>query len=398
MLRQLAVYHSRDPSNLFVVRLAQGLTHLGKGTLTLSPWHSERFLSRPVGVAGLLTLLVSCLDMRTTFMARHDYLIFYLTPAIQPRLLMTFDQELKQLPVTVRVGQAVDVVGQAGRPKTITGFQTHTTPVLLSYGERAELATDEYMAVTQLPLEGFVILTKNPDYEESTTWSFRKLFVVKRQVSMHIEWPLKVIKFATWSPFCDTKFELCFALGLVFFCDSAMHQICVTWSCLLMSYGNPKCPSTVGIQLANSAVRALIRPCKWIENRLLFKPPHTESFGLLVFFITLWVVIFVGSVGYPRWTLFGVLNLGVSLIANVTYMEQYTQQNRLNRNACVVPQALVRMMSDGHRLMYDNYLHQFLSRQQYISCSVEIRLTNLQMCIQMVCSILGFLLRWYLEL
>ncbi|THD19853.1 26S proteasome non-ATPase regulatory subunit [Fasciola hepatica] len=168
MLRQLAVYHSRDPYNLFVVRLAQGLTHLGKGTLTLSPWHSERFLSRPVGIAGLLTLLVSCLDMRTTFMARHDYLIFYLTPAIQPRLLMSFDEDLKQLPVTVRVGQAVDVVGQAGRPKTITGFQTHTTPVLLSYGERAELATEEYMAVTQLPLEGFVILKKNPDYEEST--------------------------------------------------------------------------------------------------------------------------------------------------------------------------------------------------------------------------------------
>jgi hypothetical protein len=33
----------------------------------------------------------------------------------------------------VRVGQAVDVVGQAGRPKTITGFATHSTPVLLAY-------------------------------------------------------------------------------------------------------------------------------------------------------------------------------------------------------------------------------------------------------------------------
>ena len=45
-----------------------------------------------------------------------------------------------------RDDQAVDVVGQAGRPKTITGFQTHTTPVLLGHGERAELATDECMA------------------------------------------------------------------------------------------------------------------------------------------------------------------------------------------------------------------------------------------------------------
>lgn len=59
--------------------------------------------------------------------------------------------------------QAVDVVGQAGKPKTITGFQTHTTPVLLAYGERAELATEEYIALTPI-MEGFVILRKNPDF------------------------------------------------------------------------------------------------------------------------------------------------------------------------------------------------------------------------------------------
>lgn len=60
--------------------------------------------------------------------------------------------------------QAVDVVGQAGKPKTITGFQTHTTPVLLAYGERAELATEEYLPLSPI-MEGFVILRKNPDYE-----------------------------------------------------------------------------------------------------------------------------------------------------------------------------------------------------------------------------------------
>jgi 26S proteasome regulatory subunit N1 len=92
-------------------------------------------------------------------------MLFYLTPAIQPRMLVTFDEELNPLPVTVRVGQAVDVVGQAGKPKTITGFQTHKTPVLLAYGERAELATEEYLPLTPI-LEGFVLLRKNPDYEE----------------------------------------------------------------------------------------------------------------------------------------------------------------------------------------------------------------------------------------
>lgn len=63
----------------------------------------------------------------------------------------------------MRVGQAVDTVGQAGRPKTITGFQTHSTPVLIGYGERAELATEEYLSLSSV-LEGLVILKRNPEY------------------------------------------------------------------------------------------------------------------------------------------------------------------------------------------------------------------------------------------
>lgn len=53
----------------------------------------------------------------------------------------------------------------AGRPKTITGFQTHTTPVLLSAGERAELGTEKYLPLNTV-LEGVVILKPNPDYVE----------------------------------------------------------------------------------------------------------------------------------------------------------------------------------------------------------------------------------------
>jgi len=93
-------------------------------------------------------------------------MMYCLVSALYPRMLMTFDQNMKPIPVSVRVGQAVDTVGQAGRPKTITGFQTHNTPVLLGYGDRAELATDEYIPLTSV-LEGFVILKPNPDYKPS---------------------------------------------------------------------------------------------------------------------------------------------------------------------------------------------------------------------------------------
>ncbi|XP_078046761.1 regulatory particle non-ATPase 1 [Augochlora pura] len=163
MLRQLAQFHAKDPNNLFMVRIAQGLTHLGKGTLTLSPYHSDRQILSPVALAGLLATLVGFLDVKNIILGRSHYLLYTLAVAMQPRMLITCDEKLNPFPVPVRVGLAVDVVGQAGKPKTITGFQTHTTPVLLAYGERAELATEEYIPLTPI-MEGFVILRKNPDF------------------------------------------------------------------------------------------------------------------------------------------------------------------------------------------------------------------------------------------
>merc|ERR1712233_48335 len=123
----------------------------------------DRQLMSPVAVAGVMSVLVALLDVKTTILGKSHYLLYGLATAMQPRMLVTFDTELRPLPVSVRVGNAVDVVGQAGKPKTITGFQTHTTPVLLAHGERAELATEEYIPVTSI-MEGFVILKKNPDF------------------------------------------------------------------------------------------------------------------------------------------------------------------------------------------------------------------------------------------
>uniref|UniRef100_A0A0D3H597 26S proteasome non-ATPase regulatory subunit 2 homolog n=1 Tax=Oryza barthii TaxID=65489 RepID=A0A0D3H597_9ORYZ len=165
MLRNLSSYYYKEAGHLFCVRIAQGLVHLGKGLLTLSPYHSDRFLLSPIALAGLVTVLHACLDMKSIILGKYHYMLYILALAMQPRMLLTVDEDLKPLSVPVRVGQAVDVVGQAGRPKTITGFQTHSTPVLLAAGERAELATEKYLPLTPV-LEGFVILRNNPEYHE----------------------------------------------------------------------------------------------------------------------------------------------------------------------------------------------------------------------------------------
>jgi 26S proteasome regulatory subunit N1 len=165
LLRQLASYYHRDPNALFMVRIAQGLLHMGKGTLSVNPFHTDRQVLSRVAASGLLTVLVSLIDAKSFIVGDSHFLLYYLATAISPRFLITLDEELKPLTVNVRVGQAVDIVGQAGRPKTITGWQTQSTPVLLAHGERAELEDEKYLALTNV-LEGVVILRKNPEWEE----------------------------------------------------------------------------------------------------------------------------------------------------------------------------------------------------------------------------------------
>ncbi|SBT86570.1 26S proteasome regulatory subunit RPN1, putative [Plasmodium malariae] len=180
LLRQLSTFYCKDTNATFVVRLSQGLLYMGKGLLTINPLHSNRSIINPVSLGSLLITIHACLQLKSTILGKYHYLLYHLVPCIYPRMLVTVNENLEPLPISVRVGQvklgkkknnkyilqlsrAVDVVGQAGKPKTITGFQTHVTPVLLLHTDRAEIATEEYIPISDT-LEGIVILKKDPNY------------------------------------------------------------------------------------------------------------------------------------------------------------------------------------------------------------------------------------------
>ena len=163
-LRFLATYFHSAPDQLFVVRIAQGLIYMGKGMMTLSPQHSNKFLFSNVSVAGLITCLYAATDMDTFICGNYHYFLYYLVLSMYPRMCVTLNDKLENVKVSVKVGQAVDNVGAAGKPKNIAGFQIHDTPVLIGTLERAEFATEEYLPVNNI-LENFVIVKKNPDYE-----------------------------------------------------------------------------------------------------------------------------------------------------------------------------------------------------------------------------------------
>ncbi|EEY22185.1 26S proteasome regulatory subunit rpn-1 [Verticillium alfalfae VaMs.102] len=147
LLRQLASFYHRDQESLFMVRIAQGLLHMGKGTMSVNPFHTDRQVLSRVSAGGILAVLVAMID------ANH-------APQVPGHAGRGPQASQGQRPRR----QAVDVVGQAGRPKTITGWQTQSTPVVLAYGERAELEDEEYISLNST-LEGLVILKKNPDWE-----------------------------------------------------------------------------------------------------------------------------------------------------------------------------------------------------------------------------------------
>lgn len=163
-LRYLATYFGSSPDQLFVVRISQGLIYMGKGMMSLSPMHSNKFLFSNVSLAGLITVLYAATDMETFICGNYHYFLYYLVLSMYPRMLVTLNEKLENTKVSDKVGQAVDTVGAAGKPKTITGFQIHDTPVLIGHGERSEFATEEFLSYNNM-MENFVIIRKNPDYE-----------------------------------------------------------------------------------------------------------------------------------------------------------------------------------------------------------------------------------------
>ena len=79
MLRQLASYYHKEPNGLFMVRIAQGLVHMGKGTVSINPFHSNRFLMSPVAMAGLMSTVVAFVDTNNS-MIECGSSSSYLTP------------------------------------------------------------------------------------------------------------------------------------------------------------------------------------------------------------------------------------------------------------------------------------------------------------------------------
>lgn len=73
LLRQLSAYYCKEASHLFTVRIAQGLLHLGKGLVSLSPFNCQQNLLSKVALAGILGTMHACFD----FTGRKLFFYFF---------------------------------------------------------------------------------------------------------------------------------------------------------------------------------------------------------------------------------------------------------------------------------------------------------------------------------
>merc|ERR1712110_365406 len=97
LMRQLAAYYAKDSSALFMVRIAQGLLHMGKGLLTINPQFSDRFLLDPIALGSLTVVAHAVLHLKNTILGDSHYLLYNIVPAMRPRWLITLDEDLKEL-------------------------------------------------------------------------------------------------------------------------------------------------------------------------------------------------------------------------------------------------------------------------------------------------------------
>ena len=62
---------------------------MGKGLMGLNPLHSDKFLFSNVSLAGLITILYTCTDMKTFLCGKYHYFLYYLVLSMYPRMLIT---------------------------------------------------------------------------------------------------------------------------------------------------------------------------------------------------------------------------------------------------------------------------------------------------------------------
>ncbi|KAI2799471.1 26S proteasome non-ATPase regulatory subunit 2 [Blomia tropicalis] len=168
VLYELINFYRGSNTCRWAINISFGLLYLGNCSLTLNPQMEGCRLIRHQSICGVLIFILHLLDQSyssrasfATLLHNQTHILLYLTLAIRPKMLVTYDHEtMKPIPIQVRVGQPIDITGQAGiMPRSVTAFNTYQTPVLISTNEKAELDNDNFIPLNPY-MEGHVLVKR----------------------------------------------------------------------------------------------------------------------------------------------------------------------------------------------------------------------------------------------
>lgn len=111
LLKNLGIYYEEESDFCFIIRIALGFLYMGKGTITLNQYFSNGFLFNKTGFAGIFILLHCMMNMEEIFIKDKHYMVFYASLGFYPKFLFTLDENLENIPISIRVGQGIDTVG-----------------------------------------------------------------------------------------------------------------------------------------------------------------------------------------------------------------------------------------------------------------------------------------------
>ncbi|ESU35225.1 19S/PA700 proteasome regulatory particle subunit Rpn1p/S1, partial [Giardia duodenalis] len=153
--------YGRELTNMIIlaIKLSLGLVHCGRGLMHISVTHHHGKAisnSRLSCIAALILLLAS--NSRVMVRPKFINYFFLIAGALRPKYLVTVDAANKEQSNPLKTGSYIDTVSLP-EPFRLTGYQTNTTPIILSHAERA-VQSDENIVPMLSILEDVVVTTR----------------------------------------------------------------------------------------------------------------------------------------------------------------------------------------------------------------------------------------------
>jgi len=144
LLEQQYTYYSSKTKISNLLKIAQGLVCLGKGTLTLSPLMFDKSHINVKSISGLLGVCMLFLGDTTPMLDKYSFLFTLLASSISNKFVVTMDKELNFKETEIRIGRPVLTNSMPGKRKNLSAVVVHESPVIIQCDERADIYEDDW--------------------------------------------------------------------------------------------------------------------------------------------------------------------------------------------------------------------------------------------------------------